>query len=215
MPKFRSPLPLRDLFLLTLLIFVFAPLGSCERVYPVRTLPNWVQGVYIPMIQNQSTEPGLEETATRMIQEEFLADGRLRVVPKDHADVQIVAKIKDFRVRTENFDSDRIARTAEIMMTTELQLFDPFDAEKPFADLGTIVTNSLFADDARSVNYRIKPDATRDALNQLARQIVGRTISGFPADLKGLPEGVKVPEHRQPDTSRDRNLLQHVGGVFR
>src|SRR2546426_6873593 len=87
---------------------------ACQRIQPVRTLPDWVRGIYIPMVQNKSTEPGVEEVVTRLAQEEFLADGRVRIVPKEQADLQLVATIKEWRVLVDSYNNDRIPRLEKV-----------------------------------------------------------------------------------------------------
>ena len=196
------------------MIALAAGLLSCERIYPVRTLPNWVRGIYIPMIRNTSTELGVEEIVTRMTQEEFLADGRIRIVRKGEADLELVATIESYRIRLDDTDSDAIHETEEIIILTRLQLYDPFNPDRPVADLGMIETTSFYNADPRSIGHVIGPDAKRYALSLLARQIVDRTINGFPASLANLPPGAELPQILRPDSAARRNILRNRTDVF-
>lgn len=176
---------------------------SCTRVVPVRTLPGWVRGIYVPMVQNRTPEPGLEDLATQLIQQEFLADGRLGVVQKDRADLQLVATIEEFAIREDDFDNDAIASSREATMVVALRLLEPFDdpfepREEIVADLGLVSTNYRFNSDPRSTFYEPEPDVKRDALTALARQVVFQTITGFPVELQGLPTGAEQPEFLRP-----------------
>lgn len=202
-------LPFKLLHLL-LIAAVLAGTASCTRIQPVRTLPNWVRGIYVPMIENESFEPGLEEVATRLTQEEFLADGRLDVVAKRHADLAVVARILDYRIRIDDTDSDDIPQIEEVTVVAELTLFDPLNEELPVANLGVIEASSFYFADTRSIIYRPEPDVKRDVLAQLARQIVFRTISGFPEDLQDLPDGVAPPSLVQPGAAHyQRNVMSN------
>lgn len=173
-------------------------LAGCARIEPVRTLPHWVRGVYIPMVRNSSYEPGIEETATQLIQEEFLADGRLRVVPKDKADVMVEVRIQNYRTRVENSRNDHIASSQDILILSEIQIRDPDDKSgsdtPPIAKIGPIQTRYTYDSDTRSTNVEIEPDARRSALTQLARQVVDQTITGFPAQLMDQAPGTVLPE---------------------
>lgn len=167
--------------------------SGCERVQPVRTLPSWVRGVYIPMVQNRTVEPGLEETVTRLVQEEFLADGRLEVEAKDSADVQLRAVIETWRLEYDGFDDD-IATRRELTIVAGVQLLepydDPFDPKEPvIADLGRVATTYFYNHDQRSTYFQTEVDANEDALRQLARNIVFQTINGFPTQIEGAPAG--------------------------
>ncbi len=200
-----------------LILAAFLPaLFSCERIQPVRTLPNWVRSVYVPMIQNRSSEPGLEEVATRLTQEEFLADGRLRIAPKASADLQVVAKIVSYHTRVRRVRQERIPLNDEIELVTVLMLYDasadPFDPQAPpIAYLGEIATRTTRIADVRSTSVVIEPDAKQLALAQLARQIVDRTINGFPTGLKDTPSGTNLPKETSPQYGTQGNIFRNHG----
>ncbi len=190
-------------------------LGACQRVLPVRTLPAWVRGVYIPMVGNETFEPGLEELATRLTQEEFLANGQLRIVRKAEADLQLVAIIKDYFIRIDRTDSDDIPEIEELTILTGLKLYDPMNPEVPLADLGQIETIMLYNSDPRSIGYTPEPDLKERALRLLARQIVNRTIYGFPTSLRNLPPGVEIPTVQEPPLSPRRGPFRTESQIFR
>lgn len=187
-----------------LIVVAACALVSCQRIQPVRTLPDWVRGIYIPMTLNKSTEPGVEEIATRLAQEEFLADGRVRVVQKAQADLQLVTTIKTYLVQVDAYDRDRIPRLEKVLIQSEVKLYDPtvdpFDPEQePIAKLGEIRTRYIYNSDPRSITYAVEPDVKAGALRQLALQIVDRTINGFPTELKDVPGAAKLPGSKQAE----------------
>jgi hypothetical protein len=184
-------------------------LAGCQTIRPVRTLPHWVRGVYIPMVENLTTEPGLEEIATQLTQEQFLGDGRVRVVQRRDADLIVKVRILEYRVIVDDFASDEIASTSAITMISDVRLFDMIDPDRPLANLGVIETESSFRSDPRSTRYVVKPDANRNALRELARQVVNLTIYGFPVGLRDSPDGIDLPTRPQPEaTEEDRTRSQ-------
>lgn len=202
----------RPLARIVLMMIFAAPWLSCTRVVPVRTLPNWVRAIYVPMIENKTTEPGLEEVATTLIQEEFLADGRLDIVKKRRADLKLVATIEEYISYVEEEDSDDIAETNELIILATVKLYDPFDDENPLADLGLIKVPFRYNADPRSIGYVVKPDVKRLALRQLARMIVNRTINGFPADLGNLPDSVRMPKVTGPKEAPQGDIFRNKSG---
>lgn len=186
MNRFARALP----FALLIVAVLGAP--ACQRVRPSRTLPGWVRGLYIPNFQNLTTEPGLEEVATRLTQEEFLADGRVAVVRRRAADLQLTATILSYTVVVEDTENDDIPSLQRITMETALKLMDPLSPGEELADLGTLITESFYNADPRGVAYVIEPEAKERALAALARQIVRQTITGFPASLRALPAGITL-----------------------
>lgn len=196
-PLFRS-------LSLTLLLAAALATASCERIRPMRTLPNWVRGIYVPMAQNKSTEPGLEEVLTREIQHQFLSDGRINIVQKGQADLQLVTVIKSYRRVAEDVDSDDVTRRQQILILSEVLLYDPtvdpFDPQqKPVARLRDLNTQYLVSIDPRSTNYIVEPDAREGAMGMVARQVVNETITGFPTELSGSDTGTKLPQLKLPD----------------
>jgi hypothetical protein len=178
-------------------------LTGCHTVRPVRTLPHWVRGIYIPMFENMTTEPGLEEVATQLTQEQFLSDGRVRIVQRRDADLILRVRIVEYRVTVDDFANDEVASHSMINMTSEVALFDTIDPHVPLADLGVIETESRFRSDPRATRYVVKPDANREALRQLAREVVDLTINGFPVEVRDTPEGIDMPARPQFDRTED------------
>lgn len=201
------------LFLFLTLACVMLAATSCERIRPVRTLPSWVRGIYVPIAMNKTTEPGLEEVLTREIQHQFLADGRVDIVKKGEADLQLVTVIKSYSVMIDDVDSDDIARRHKVFILADVLLFDPTvdpynTDERPIAKLRELNTEFLMNADPRSTNYIIEPDAREGAMGMLARQVVFETINGFPTELTGQDPSNKLPQLKAPDRG-----LQ--GDVFR
>jgi hypothetical protein len=181
---------------------------ACERVAPVRTLPKYVRGVYIPMIANQSFEPALEEDATRLTQEEFLLDGRVQVVPRDQADLMVVAEITDWRERASGTSGDDVVENTEYLLTANVRLFEPFDDEKPLAELPAIRIRENFNTDERSSRYAPEPDRREIILRELAERIVESTIEGFPTQVRNQPAGVTLPEVPLPGQVGRNDVLR-------
>lgn len=177
--------------LLTLAVLMMAV--GCERVAPVRTLPNWVHGVYVPMIKNKSFEPGLEEIATIKTQEAFLRDGQLRVVNEQNADLTVIATIKEFLAETSSTDGDDVAERTRNYVRASVALYEPFERDEPLAVLDDVIVVMEANTDPRSSFYSAEPDRVDTIMERLGTLIAIRTISGFPSDLRDLPPGVKAP----------------------
>lgn len=184
--------------LVAIVTLVFTSLTACETIRPVRTLPSWVRGVYIPMFENETAEPGLEEVATQLTQEEFLADGRVKIVQKRDADLILKVTISDYSIMTDSLSDEDIPDRQVVLVVANVRLFDPLDAEVPLASLGQVLGENSFRADTRSARYVVKSDANREALSVLARSIVDRTINGFPTQLQDVPDGVTLPTQGGP-----------------
>jgi hypothetical protein len=190
-------------------LFLILLLGAgCQRVAPVRTLPSWVRGVYIPVVKNDTVEPGIEDVVTRQIQEAFLTDGRVDVVPKDRADLVLKVELINWRAETVRTRGDYIGRTSDVTVTVGIKLYDPFDLDKPMADLGHFVISTAFNIDTRSNRYEPEPDRKERLLASVAQQVLAHVMSGFPAQAAGAATGVNVQQFRTPETIQMQEPLK-------
>ncbi|HOE96794.1 MAG TPA: LPS assembly lipoprotein LptE [Candidatus Sumerlaeota bacterium] len=199
---------------LWLLALGLLPVAGCERVAPVRTLPSWVRGIYVPMFENETFEPGIEQLATKMTQEEFLRDGRLDVVPERDADLVLKAKITEWLSKAGGSSGDKITEDEKITMVVNVGLYEPFEDE-PLAVLKPIRISSKFNIDVRSSDFEPEPDRRRALFQALGRRIVFDTITGFPPMVRDLPAGVTLPSIPNPeDIEPDQSLLPRRGPDF-
>lgn len=175
--------------------------GCGERVAPVRTLPSWVRGIYVPVFKNTSYEPGIEEMLTRAVQEAFLADGRLDIVPRQDADLLLKGEVTDWAVESGRSRGDHISTNNEVTMTIELKLFEPLNEDEPIAILLPVVVSNTFYLDTRSVDFTPEPDRKRAMFDQAAQQIVNQTLTGFPIQLRQAPVGAALPPLEPPPTA--------------
>lgn len=198
--------------LLALVLAVGLLTTACERITPIRTLPSWVRGVYIPVFKNRTYEPQIEEYITRYTQEAFLADGRVGIVPKEQADAIVKGEIVEWHIENAGNAADHVMDREDVTIVASVKLYEPYeeDDQKPLADLGKITFRTTFNVDTRSINFDPEPDRKTLAMRSLAQQIMQHTITGFPAQA-GTTPGVPMPEYRSPESIPRRDVIEpHV-----
>ncbi|MEW6608295.1 MAG: LptE family protein [bacterium] len=89
---------------LLLLGFILG-LSSCAHT-PIRTLPEHITSISIPIFTNQTFQYGLEEIITNMVIEEFIRDGRLNVVDKKLAQAELKGEINHFERIPFSYDKE-------------------------------------------------------------------------------------------------------------
>jgi hypothetical protein len=196
------------------LALVTTLLGGCERIAPIRTLPSWVRGIYIPVFKNESYEPGIEEQATILTQEAFLADGRLDVVHKQDADTMLVVKIVEWRESGGGHSGDKITDEYRAYVRAAVQLYEPYGDKTLLADLGEVRVDDRFHTDTRSSWYEAEPDRKERLLRSLADQIMMRTLTGFPINVVS-PGAPTAPLPASPMDVHSEHLLQSRSGATR
>jgi hypothetical protein len=181
-----------------------AALGACVRIPPTRVLPNSINTIYVPIFENLSFEPGVEEKLTRLTQEEFLVDGRLDVVARQNADVVLAGSLETFDVNVGRHSVDYFPLVSRITLVADVSLYDPSDRQKkkPLMTWRDINSEYSFISDARRADVRdlgsrgviegVAENAYDDALRMLARDIVRTVLTRRPASGIEVKQAAKV-----------------------
>jgi len=160
-----------------LLIGAFSLTGC--RIQPrVRTLPEEIHTVYVPMFLNTSYEPGLEELATRATVEAFLADGRLDVVTPANADVVVQGTILDFNDDMTADESDHFPLINTMKVNVKVNLYSPKDRLHPIMEYKPLTVTTSYVSDTRRVTMTIPEDARQTLMDGMGRQVVLEVLTG-------------------------------------
>ncbi len=152
-------------------------LAGCSVVYFRRTLAEYIRSVYIPMATNNSYEPGLEELLTQLTTDEFLADGRLRVENKAHADITVRITIDKFENTPRSFYSDDFAGTSRLKASTTIEVINNLNG-KTMGIFKDVSASYNYVSDPRRTVYEIEPEAKEELLRTLAKNIVREVLTG-------------------------------------
>ncbi len=152
-------------------------MAGCSRIPLQRTLPEYVNSVYVPMIVNRSYEPGVEEILTNAVIDEFLADGRLRVERKTRADISLNVILSDYETLPSGFHDDEFPSTSRITTNATIIVINNIDGAimGEFEDVTAIYS---YQSDPRRVVEEIQPRVKEEVLKSLAFNIVQTVISG-------------------------------------
>ena len=192
MRSFPPPLAAASLLLAIALLA-----NGCANIPPSRRLPESIRGVYIPMVQNESYEPGVEEYLTRKLQEEFLVDGELQVRPRRQADVSLQIVLKKVLSDSGRFHRDRFALQTELTLIADAKLYSIDDLERtePLFLWSNIEALSSYSSDSRHSASMLRVDGRRAALDRLAQAIVAHVITQSP-DQKAIAIEVENKQER-------------------
>ena len=161
-----------------LLMGVFISLSGCRIQPRVRTLPEEIHTVYVPMFLNTSYEPGLEELATRATVEAFLADGRLEVVTPANADVIVQGIILDFIDNMSAAESDHFPLINNMNVKVKVNLYSPKDRLHPIMEYKPFTVGTSYVSDVRRVTMTIPEDAKQSLMDGLGRQVALEVLTG-------------------------------------
>lgn len=163
-----------SILVLTLLALALA---GCKTTPFQRSLPQWVNRIYIPMAENRSYEPGLEEKITSAFTEEVLSHGELEVTQKNRCDAVVKIIIKDYRERSDDFSSDDIESYREVVAVLAAELYDPSDEKTPFGVVEDFEVDMRYRSEFRSTRSTTASDARDEFTERCGLQLMRAVLS--------------------------------------
>lgn len=156
-----------------LLLWVIISLSSCAHT-PMRTLPEHIKSIYIPIFINQTFQYGLEEVVTNMVIEEFIKDGQLEV--RESADAELKGTIIFYEKVPFSYDKEGNIAKYKVSIKVSFGLTDDklLWQEEWQETVLYIPTTSSY--EARNFDITSEQEAIHKALSNIAYYIVSRTI---------------------------------------
>jgi len=120
--------------------------------------------------------PGLENDVTRAIVDRYIFDGNLRIAKKELADLVLKGELLDYRREALRYDTNDNVEEYRLRIVVSLELKnartgDVVWTEKAFSGEATYRTSGSLAQGESA--------AIKDAVSDLARRVVERTIEGW------------------------------------
>lgn len=134
------------------------------------SLPPGVESVYVPVVENVTSEPLLEQSATQALIGEIQREGTLRVAEAARADVILYVTLREFSLEPLRFDRDTATGTREyrLMVKADWLLVNEKTGETVVSRSGKGETDFVLTGDLSSE----KRDAIPRAMTDLAHHVV-------------------------------------------
>ena len=165
---------------LAALVVLIATLAGAGCGYSLRgNLPAHIKTIAIPIFQNRTPVPAVENFLTNAVVNAFATNGRLRVVGVNQADAILEGDVTGYSLQSIAFDATANVRQYRLTVTLNLRFRDVrrnqmlfqrtgYSDRADFAVPGT-VAETIVATEA----------ALQQAARDIARSVVGFTIEPF------------------------------------
>ncbi len=142
-------------------------------------LPVEFKTIAIPVFQNETMEPVIEETLTMGVIKGFREDARINVVNQDMADLILLGKVISFQEIPLSFDSDQNVLEYRIEATAHFDLVKGTDTKDILwkGDI-TVRTEYPVTEDVMFTRAA-KLQAFKELARNLADQVVDRIMEGI------------------------------------
>ncbi len=190
-------------FAFSMLLLMFGGMIACSPLVRERTLPPSIRSVYIPMIINRTQEPGLEEELTEALQWEVMADGRLNVVSKKHADATIEVILTGFNDYPFNLDDNDFGVVKVWELRGMIYVYENVPGRPIVGEPRDFTLEYGFNDDPRTTTFDPEPRQKEKLADLFAKTAVLEILLG--GDDEELEDKVirTNPRRSIPDTDED------------
>jgi len=152
----------------------FTPVGGI--------VPQGAKTIAIPVFVNNTVEPYVDVEVTKAVVDEFLTDGRLKVVSTDAADLVILGKVTKFVLIPQTYSIDPYVLSYNVSINVTITIVDGKTQKVILQDsgVGTIFNSSYGVTLGEISQTKIaKSAAITNACKDLASTIRSRVLEGF------------------------------------
>ena len=160
-------------FMAPVIIFLIL-LSSCGYRIAYH-LPPDIRSIAIPILKNETYQPGIEVPITNQIITEFLRDGSLKVRKKGDSDLLLSGKIIAYKRNVIAFDPEDTDEPIEYRLYLRLRFsLKDLRTDKVLWKISTLTGKTTYF---VSGNYsKTESEALREATEDLAQKVVERVV---------------------------------------
>jgi hypothetical protein len=149
-------------------------LGGCAYSFTGSNLPSYIKTVAVPNFENETLEPNLGQDVTSIVIDRFIKDGRLKLAPEGQASCRLIAKVVSYENKVNNYAPDQTPRDYVVVLTVSVVLRDQVKNRDLWKD-DAITRSSIYVPGGSS-GLSTEQDARNDAINNIASDIISRTM---------------------------------------
>lgn len=159
-------------------LWVIVSLSSCAHT-PIRTLPDHIKSISIPIFTNQTFQYGLEDALTNIVSEEFIKDGRLEVVDRKSADAELNGTVISYERVPFSYNKEGGLDKYRVSVSVRFELTDIHSNKLLWQEQyqGIILYISPTSSfEPKDFDITSEQEAIHKALSKIAYYVVNRTI---------------------------------------
>jgi len=185
-----------------LFLLSIVSLAACSpsemRYQPApQLLPTHIKTIAIRPISNKTQQFGLEDKLTLRVVDEFLRDGRYRIVPENQADGVVVGEVMRYILTPIQYDSNGVATVYKLQVLLNLQFIDRTANSILWEEKNLEAVQNYLAP---TLQGGMTEEQARELIwNILARDIVKRTVEGF-GSVTGVSQRKISDQSQSPES---------------
>ncbi len=150
--------------------------GGCSYSPNPTAFPTHLSTIAVPVFQNKTTQPALEEQVTQAVVDRFIKNSRLRVVGEDQADLVVSGAIVTYKNAVFGFNAREQAQEYQVIVTLSVTAKDRVKNRELWKDDNLTRTANYFVVATGGQPAKTEADGRADAIDKLAEGILNRTV---------------------------------------
>lgn len=154
-------------------------LAGCSDVALRPGLPEYMSKLSIPILQNRTAQPEIENEITQQLTQDFLVDGRMDLVDSDQANAILQGTITTYLLEPLLLDVHNTPQQYKMIMIISLALKDTQAGKDLWKEDAFTETTTYYVANNLGITPEDEQTARRRLVQQLSKRIVARVIEGF------------------------------------
>ena len=156
------------------LAVLLAAVGCSYSPNPT-AFPTHLSTIAVPVFQNRTTQPTLEQQMTQAVIDKFIKNSKLRVVGEDQADLVVTGSMSAYKNAVFGFNAREQAQEYQVQVTAVVTVKDRVKNRELWKDDALTRTANYFVVSTGGQPAQTEDDGRAAAIDKLADAILSRT----------------------------------------
>jgi Lipopolysaccharide-assembly len=154
-------------------------LAGCSDVALRPGLPDYMSNLSIPVFQNRTAQPEIENEITQEVNQGFLVDGRMELTDSDKANAILEGTIIQYLLEPLLLDVHNTPQQYKMRIILRLSLKDTKAGQSLWSEDAFEESTTYYVANNLSITPEDEQTARRRLVKQLSQRIVSKVIEGF------------------------------------
>jgi len=142
-------------------------------------IPGHIKTVAIPVFENATSEPNLEQEVTQQVTSEFVRDNTLKVVPESRADSGLYGRVIRYENRVFGYNAKAQTEEYEVLIEVELEFKDLVKRKTLWTEKAMLGRTTYFVVATLGQLPKDEVSGRTEAIRNLASDILNRAVRSW------------------------------------
>jgi hypothetical protein len=160
-------------------IALLVSLAGCSYSPNPALFPPHLKTLAVPVFENRTTEPNLDQEVTQAVVNRFVANNRLRVVSEGEADLVVSGAVVGYTNSVFGFNAREQAQEYQVAVTVAVRVKDRVKNREMWADDRLVRTSNYFVVTIPGQQVQDQVTARQDAIDKIGEAVINKTVEGW------------------------------------